>query len=207
MIFISLILVVLLVLIDQAVKYFVISNIDLYETYYTFSIGKQDLFSITHVRNNGAAWSIMEGKTILLTVIAVIAIAVVIFLIASGKFKLKLEVIMLSFIMAGGIGNIIDRIRYKEVIDYIRTDFINFPVFNFADICVVVGAIGFCISYLIIESANSHKKRTVVMGALGDSPSKANSTNEIDILTELSNGSVEESTGEIKSEDNENEES
>ncbi len=207
MIFISLILVVLLVIIDQAVKYFVISNIDLYETYYTFSIEKQDLFSITHVRNNGAAWSIMEGKTILLTVIAVIAIAVVIFLIASGKFKLKLEVIMLSFIMAGGIGNIIDRIRYKEVIDYIRTDFINFPVFNFADICVVVGAIGFCISYLIIESANSHKKRTVVMGALGDSPSKANSTNEIDILTELSNGSVEESTGEIKSEDNENEES
>lgn len=207
MIFISLILVVLLVLIDQAVKYFVISNIDLYETYYTFSIGKHDLFSITHVRNNGAAWSIMEGKTILLTVIAVIAIAVVIFLIASGKFKLKLEVIMLSFIMAGGIGNIIDRIRYKEVIDYIRTDFIDFPVFNFADICVVVGAIGFCISYLIIESANSHKKRSVVMGALGDSPSEANSTDEIDILTELSNGSVEESTGEIKSEDNENEES
>lgn len=207
MIFISLILVVLLVLIDQAVKYFVISNIDLYETYYTFSIGKHDLFSITHVRNNGAAWSIMEGKTILLTVIAVIAIAVVIFLIASGKFKLKLEVIMLSFIMAGGIGNIIDRIRYKEVIDYIRTDFIDFPVFNFADICVVVGAIGFCISYLIIESVNSHKKRSVVMGALGDSPSETNSTDEIDILTELSNGSVEESTGEIKSEDNENEES
>ena len=207
MIFISLILVVLLVLIDQAVKYFVISNVDLYETYYTFSIGKHDLFSITHVRNNGAAWSIMEGKTILLTVIAVIAIAVVIFLIASGKFKLKLEVIMLSFIMAGGIGNIIDRIRYKEVIDYIRTDFIDFPVFNFADICVVVGAIGFCISYLIIESANSHKKRSVVMGALGDSPSEANSIDEIDILTELSNGSVEESTGEIKSEDKENEES
>ena len=93
---------------------------------------------------------------------------------------------MLSFIMAGGIGNIIDRIKYKEVIDYIQTDFIDFPVFNFADICVVVGAIGFCVAYLIIESINNHKKRSVVMGALGDSPNEKNNDSEIDILTELS---------------------
>lgn len=207
MIFISLILVVLLVIIDQAVKYFVISNIDLYETFYTFSIGKYDLFSITHVRNNGAAWSIMEGKTILLTAVAVIAIIIVFFLIASGKFKLKLEVVMLSFIMAGGIGNIIDRIKYKEVIDYIQTDFINFPVFNFADICVVVGAIGFCIAYLIVESVNNHKKRSVVIGALGDSPNEADNADEVDILNELSNSSNEESISSVKSEDNKNEES
>ncbi len=207
MIFISLILVVLLVIIDQAVKYFVISNIDLYETFYTFSIGKYDLFSITHVRNNGAAWSIMEGKTILLTAVAVIAIIIVFFLIASGKFKLKLEVVMLSFIMAGGIGNIIDRIKYKEVIDYIQTDFMNFPVFNFADICVVVGAIGFCIAYLIVESVNNHKKRSVVIGALGDSPNEADNADEVDILNELSNSSNEESTSSVKSEDNKNEES
>lgn len=186
MIFISLVLVVLLVLIDQAIKYFVITNIDLYETFYTLSINGHNLFSITHVRNNGAAWSIFAGKTILLTVIAVIAIILVLFLIASGRFKLKLEVVMLSFIMAGGIGNIIDRIKYKEVIDYIQTDFIDFPVFNFADICVVVGAIGFCVAYLIIESINNHKKRSVVMGALGDSPNEKNNDSEIDILTELS---------------------
>ena len=207
MIFISLILVVLLVIIDQAVKYFVISNIDLYETFYTFSIGKYDLFSITHVRNNGAAWSIMEGKTILLTAVAVIAIIIVFFLIASGKFKLKLEVVMLSFIMAGGIGNIIDRIKYKEVIDYIQTDFMNFPVFNFADICVVVGAIGFCIAYLIVESVNNHKKRSVVIGALGDSPNETDNADEVDILNELSNSSNEESISSVKSEDNKNEES
>ena len=186
MVFISLVLVVLLVLIDQGIKYFVITNIDLNESFYSFSIGGHNLFSITHVRNGGAAWSILEGKTALLTVIAAIAIIIVLFLIASGRFKLKLEAVMLSFIMAGGIGNLIDRIRYKEVIDYIQTDFMDFPIFNFADICVVVGAIGFCIAYLIVETVNNRKKRSVVMGTLGDSQNEISNANEIDILTELS---------------------
>lgn len=207
MIFISIILTVLLVIIDQAIKYFVMSNINLYETFYTFSIGGHNIFSITHVRNNGAAWSILEGKTIILTVVAVIAIILVLFLIASGRFKLKLEVIMLSFIMAGGIGNLIDRIRYKEVIDYIRTDFIDFPIFNFADICVVVGAIGFCVSYLIVEAVINRKKRSVVIGALGDSPNEVSNTDEINILTELSGVSYIDSSIKEDSEDNKNEKS
>ena len=210
MIFLSLVLVVLLVLIDQAIKYYVISNISLYETFYTFSIGGHDLFSITHVRNNGAAWSIMEGKTILLTVIAAAAIIFILFLIASGRFKLRLEVFMLSFIMAGGIGNLIDRIKYKEVIDYISTDFMDFPVFNFADICVVVGAIGFCISYLIVETVNGRRKRSVVIGALGDSPnemSEMSNNSEVDMITELSDGSNVTAIGNTNSEGIENENS
>lgn len=188
MIFISLILVVLLVLIDQAIKYFVMSNIYFNETFYTLNINGHNLFSITHVRNEGAAWSILEGKTVLLVAIAAIAIFIVLFLIASGKFKLKFEVIMLSLIMAGGIGNLIDRIKYKEVIDYIRTDFIDFPIFNFADICVVAGAIGFCVAYLIVETINERKKKNSnVIGALGDISNETVNANEVDMLTELSN--------------------
>lgn len=198
LIFLSLVLIVMLVLIDQGIKYFVISNINLNETFYSFSIGGHNLFSITHVRNDGAAWSILEGKTIFLILIATIAIILVLFLIASGRFKLKLEVVMLSFIIAGGLGNLIDRIRYKEVIDYIRTDFMDFPIFNFADICVVVGAIGFCVAYLIVESVINRKKRSVVIGSLGDSPNEADNADEIDILTELSNN-IDSST---ESEDN-----
>ena len=190
MIFISLILVVVLVLIDQAVKYFVMTNIDLYETFYTFSVGKHDIVSITQVRNQGAAWSILEGKTILLVAIAAVAIIIVLYLIAAGKFKLKLEVIMLSLIMAGGIGNLIDRIKFKEVIDYIRVDFFDFPIFNFADICVVVGAIGFCLTYLIVEAVNEYKKKhSAVIGALGDVSNKTSDADEVDILSELSNDS------------------
>lgn len=192
----------MLVLIDQGIKYFVVSNINLNETFYSFGIGGHNLLSITHVRNTGAAWSILEGKTIFLTAIAVIAIVIVLFLIASGRFKLKLEVVMLSFIIAGGLGNLIDRIRYKEVIDYIRTDFMDFPIFNFADICVVVGAIGFCIAYLIVESFVNRKKRSVVIGSLGDSPNEADNTDEFDILTELSNSSDNKKDSSLESEEN-----
>lgn len=200
MVFISLIFVIILVLIDQVIKFFVMSNIDLYETFYTLKIGGQDLVSITHVRNEGAAWSILSGKTTLLVAIASIAIFVVLFLIASGKFKLKFEVIMLSFIMAGGIGNLIDRIKYKEVIDYIRTDFIDFPIFNFADICVVIGAVGFCITYLVVETIKDKKKNSNVIGALGDVSTEAPNSEEVDILTELSN------INDISTEDKNNEE-
>ncbi len=201
LIFLSLVLIIMLVLIDQGIKYFVVSNINLNETFYTFSVSGHNLFSITHVRNDGAAWSILEGKTIFLTAIAAIAIVIVLFLIASGRFKLKLEVVMLSFVIAGGLSNLIDRIRYKEVIDYIRTDFMDFPIFNFADICVVVGAIGFCVAYLIVESVINRKKRSVVIGSLGDSPNEAGNADEFDILTELSDSS-NNSDSIIESEDN-----
>lgn len=188
MIYISLIFVIALVLIDQAIKFFIMSNVDMYETFYTLKVGGHDLFSIIHVRNEGAAWSILSGKTALLVAIAAIAILVVLFLIASGRFKLKFEVIMLSFIMAGGIGNLIDRIKYKEVIDYIRTDFIDFPIFNFADICVVIGAVGFCITYLIVDTLKEKKKKNSnVIGSLGEVSAEVPKSEEVDILTELSN--------------------
>lgn len=188
MIYISLIFVIALVLIDQAIKFFIMSNVDMYETFYTLKVGGHDFFSITHVRNEGAAWSILSGKTALLVAIAAIAILVVLFLIASGRFKLKFEVIMLSFIMAGGIGNLIDRIKYKEVIDYIRTDFIDFPIFNFADICVVIGAVGFCITYLIVDTLKEKKKKNSnVIGSLGEVSAEVPKSEEVDILTELSN--------------------
>ncbi len=188
MIYISLIFVIALVFIDQAIKFFIMSNVDMYETFYTLKVGGHDLFSITHVRNEGAAWSILSGKTALLVAIAAIAILVVLFLIASGRFKLKFEVIMLSFIMAGGIGNLIDRIKYKEVIDYIRTDFIDFPIFNFADICVVIGAVGFCITYLIVDTLKEKKKKNSnVIGSLGEVSAEVPKSEEVDILTELSN--------------------
>lgn len=158
MLIISVIIMAILVLIDQFIKFFIVDNVALGSVYSTFSIGDKDLFSIVQVRNKGAAWSIFEGKTIFLIIIAAIAIALVIYLVASKKITMKFQIVMLSLIMAGGIGNLIDRIRIKEVIDYIRFDFIDFPIFNFADMCVVVGAIGFCISYIFFDIVKSEKK-------------------------------------------------
>ena len=83
----------------------------------------------------------------------------------------KLETLSLAFILAGGVGNMIDRIRmvidpdFGGVIDYINFEFINFPVFNFADICVVIGGIGFCILCVISEIKDSKKRKAAKAAA------------------------------------------
>ncbi|MGN0594173.1 MAG: signal peptidase II, partial [Hominimerdicola sp.] len=59
----------------------------------------------------------------------------------------------------GGIGNLIDRIRLHEVVDYIQCDFINFPIFNLADICVVIGGILFFIAFFLEEKKSSEIKK------------------------------------------------
>lgn len=151
MIVLSAIVLVLLVAIDQITKALVISYLSIGDTGFSFSIGDFDVFSIIHVRNRGAAWSILEGKTYLLIAIAVIAIVIAFYFIFKGKIKSSVGVLSLIMIISGGVGNLIDRVRLKEVVDFIKVDFISFPVFNFADICVVVGAIIFCLWVILSD--------------------------------------------------------
>ncbi|WP_294488789.1 signal peptidase II [uncultured Ruminococcus sp.] len=67
----------------------------------------------------------------------------------------KMEIVSVAMIIAGGVGNLIDRVRMHEVIDYIKFEPINFPIFNFADICIVIGAILFCLSIIISDVKKS----------------------------------------------------
>lgn len=164
MIVISVVILVLLIAIDQITKLLVAGNIALGDTFFTLSVGDFKLASITHVRNDGAAWSILSGKTVLLIVIAVVAVAVAFYVIIKGKIKSRFGVISLIAVISGGVGNLIDRIRLGEVIDFIRFDFIDFPIFNFADICVVIGAICFCIWIIFgdIKKKKKEKEKTEV---------------------------------------------
>ena len=154
----SLILITILTVCDQILKYFVNLKIDMYETIEVVKIGSVKIFSLTHIRNDGAAWSIMAGKSWFLIGLPIIVILIGLVYLFRIRKKSKFEVVSLAILIAGGIGNLIDRIRLKEVIDYIKFEPINFPVFNFADICVVVGGIMFCIYMLIVEERNNRKK-------------------------------------------------
>ena len=147
----SLILIVLLTACDQVLKLLVNQKIDMYQTIEVIKIGSTKIFSLTHVRNDGAAWSIMAGKSWFLIGLPIVIIIIGLVYLFYIRKKSRFEIISLAILIAGGIGNLIDRIRFKEVIDYIRFELINFPVFNFADICVVIGGILFCINVLIIE--------------------------------------------------------
>ncbi|MCL1890567.1 MAG: signal peptidase II [Coriobacteriia bacterium] len=93
------------------------------------------------VFNKGAAFGMMEGATLLFTVIAfAVSFGLLLYLLLT-KSHAVLELLGISLIAAGALGNAIDRIRFGEVTDFIHTLFIEFPVFNVADSCVTVGAI------------------------------------------------------------------
>ena len=91
------------------------------------------------VLNQGMAFSLLSGKQLFLiiaTSIALIFVAYGLFFRSRGRY---LQQAALLLILAGGIGNLIDRVLNGEVVDYINLLFMRFAVFNFADICVCVG--------------------------------------------------------------------
>ena len=102
----------------------------------------KNFFSLTYVKNYGAAWSILSGSRIFLITIALVSLFLIYNYFIKDKNLSKLEIITYGLLIGGIIGNLIDRIVFGYVIDFF--DFLifnyNFPVFNFADIFIVVSA-------------------------------------------------------------------
>lgn len=144
----------LLVGLDQWSKYLTVQNISLGETK-EFIPG---FLSLTHLRNTGAAWSLLEGKMIFFYVITVIVSVVIIYLLIKNYKKSIWYSVGLSFVLAGAIGNFIDRVRLDYVVDMLQTDFMNFPIFNVADSTLVVGVICIFIYLILDEKAAKEGK-------------------------------------------------
>ncbi len=98
-------------------------------------------FSIDYVKNYGAAFNILSGNRIFLSTVSVIITFFLIYFILYKKNTSNLELCSYSFILAGTIGNGIDRITKGYVIDFINLNFIDFPIFNIADISINIGLI------------------------------------------------------------------
>lgn len=109
------------------------------------------LLSFEYLENNGAAWGIFPGKTILLSIftfIFTLIIFIVIFIIEKNILLLNIKKkififiqFLLAILTAGAVGNLIDRIRYGYVVDFLQFEFIKFPIFNLADCYVTVSAV------------------------------------------------------------------
>jgi signal peptidase II len=137
---------------DQIVKYLVSVNIGVGET--AFSV--LNIFDVTYVQNQGAAFSVLSGRTVVLSVISVVfCIAVAVFWIKK-KPSNTLLCTSLSLLFAGALGNGIDRIFRGYVVDYINLTFINFPVFNIADIGVTVGAALFILYIIFFDKEDKN---------------------------------------------------
>ncbi len=151
---IYLILAALIVIADQAVKYLVVSHIALGET--AFSI--LGLFSVTYVKNEGAAFSMMSGRVSALSVVSVLFCVGVVAYWIWKKPKNKLLCTSLALMFSGALGNAIDRIFRGFVVDFINAEFISFPVFNIADTAIVIGA-ALLVLYEILFDKKEDKKK------------------------------------------------
>ena len=110
------------------------------------------VFQLHYLENKGAAFSMLENASILFIIVAIIMLAVIVYVLTkvpAGK-RYMIWHICLSMIAAGAIGNMIDRIKLSYVIDFLYFSLINFPVFNVADICVTVGVALLCVFVLFV---------------------------------------------------------
>ncbi len=151
---VSLVIIAVLTVVDRLTKYAAVSTVKV-DGPKEFLFG---LFNFTYVENTGAAFSMFSDKTDTLSLLTVLFLIAILFLLMKKTFKAKLVNASLILIFAGGLGNLIDRIAYGFVVDFIEPLFIKFAVFNFADCCITVGAF-MLIGYEIYEMIKERKTK------------------------------------------------
>jgi signal peptidase II len=127
------------ILIDQVTKWMIVK-----EMYYGQSITViENFLYITSHRNRGAAWGILQGQMWFFYLITVVVVVGLIIYIQKLKKQDKWFGIALALMLGGAIGNFIDRVVRKEVVDFVNTYIFtyDFPIFNVADSALVVGVI------------------------------------------------------------------
>ena len=123
----------ILLLLDQIIKFIVINN--------NFTV-IPGFLSLTYTENTGMAFGLNENNVILVILINIVILGIIIKFLKENIDKIDMVVfISLILILTGGFGNLIDRIFRGHVIDFIDVNLFDFPVFNIADIYIIVGAI------------------------------------------------------------------
>ena len=154
----SLITILGLVGIDQIIKYYV----DLYLKPIGSVNVMEKVLQFSDYENDGAMMGLMNGKTLTMTILALICLAVIVFVIFSDKIKFGIDYCCIVLMISGGLGNIIDRIFRGYVIDYIEVLFVDFYIFNFADCLVTCAAIVMICNqiYEIIKENKAKKEKS-----------------------------------------------
>ena len=127
---------ILLIILDQIIKIKVISIID------SSIIVIPHILKISYISNEGAAFGILSNKIVLIVINILIITIIAILLIKKKQQLLDIQKWGMILVISGGTGNLIDRILRGFVIDYIDiTELFDYPVFNLADILIVIGVI------------------------------------------------------------------
>ena len=145
------IIIVLVLIIDQLSKYLTVIYLKPIKSYPLIN----NIFHLTYAENTGAAFSILRDKQLLLIISTLIVIIGLLFyfikILKTDQVFLKFS---LSLIIGGALGNLIDRISLNYVVDMLDFTLINFPVFNMADVFVVLGVV--VLAYAVLTSSTDN---------------------------------------------------
>lgn len=155
----KLFLIALIVLfIDRLIKYFVMSNLILLQSVEVI----KNFFNITYIKNDGIAFNMLSGNTLIILILTIIFLYLFYLMFIKGKKLSEFNKVIYGMLFGGILGNLLDRIVFRSVIDYFdfRLFNFNFPVFNFADTMIVISI--FFIFIEVIrgdEDADNSKRR------------------------------------------------
>lgn len=145
-------LTVLLVAIDQAVKYWAVTVLQ--------PLGRipvwDGVFSLAYVENRGAAFGMLQNSRWLLIGLTVLVLVGLTVYLWKKRPKSKLLHVSMALVYAGAVGNLIDRVLQGYVVDLFSFELIDFPVFNVADICVVCGVLLLVLYVLFLHDQEQH---------------------------------------------------
>ena len=131
------VLIALLIGLDQWLKSWIQANLALGQVRPFF----KGVFSLTYLQNTGAAFSMLENMQVFFSLITLLVMGVAFYYFFKHLQGPLTKVLAISLIIAGGLGNFIDRLRLSYVVDMIQLDFVDFAIFNLADSYLTVGVI------------------------------------------------------------------
>lgn len=148
MLFLDAVIMLLLLGFDQLTKYLVITHLK-----NNPSISLIDgVLELEYLENRGSAFGILQNQKFFILFVGIVFMAVIMFFLFKlpQNRKFRIVHVLLSAIVAGGLGNMIDRFRFDFVVDFISFVLIHFPVFNVADCYIVVSTIGLFILFMFV---------------------------------------------------------
>lgn len=155
MTFVAIAIGLLLAVLDQIIKYFVSADLKLMGSVTVID----NILNFTYVENRGVAFGMFSGMRWVFIALTALLICAIIIYMFKRKPQSKLFYVCVALIIGGGIGNLIDRIFYGYVIDYISLSFFS-PVCNFADYCITIGT-ALLVIYVLFFSKEFNEQKKV----------------------------------------------
>lgn len=149
------VLAAVLIALDQTAKHFVVLNISATDTIKIID----GVLEFVYVKNTGGAFSILNNSTWLLALVSVVFCVGVAVYFIKEKPENRMFCLAMCLMFGGAVGNAIDRVVRGFVVDFIKTAFIDFPVFNIADIAITSGAVLLIIYIMFFDNTKNVKKR------------------------------------------------